>query len=172
MYTISLMKEEEMKLKIVSLVMLLSLYTMTSIAEELKLPKCDNRSTCVDDKNYYVEVKRVVRRGDIVIVQLEYTGKTAINFSVYFKSGNFKGHALILDAQGHEFKISGKEISNFGVKLGQKKIVSFRFSGNESTKIIEPFDLTVKTEDGEFTLFDLKQESRFRQTILNTIEQK
>ncbi len=33
--------------------------------------------------------------------------------------------------------------------------------GDKKKKIVEPFDLTIKTRNDEITLFDLKQESRF-----------
>lgn len=131
-------------------------------AEKLKLPKCDNKSTCVDDKSFYVEVKRVVRRGEVVIVQVVYTGKVYGTFNAYF----YSGYAVILDAQGNEFKINGKNISKFHIKEGEKKVVSLKFRGDEKKKIVEPFDLTIKAQapHGEITLFDLKQDSRFRKS--------
>ena len=158
-----------MKLKILGMVVILGLAAVNLTADELKLPKCNNKSTCVNDKEFYVEVKRVVRRGDVVIVQLEYTAKR--NIYIGFSTLTFKGYAMILDAKGEEFKIEGKEISNFGINKGQNKVVSFRFKGNEKKKIIEPFDLTIRTNDGEITLFDLKQESRFRE-VTSPVSQK
>jgi len=147
-----------MKFKILSLVVMLGLFSIDMSADELKLPKCDNKSTCVNDKNFYVEVKRVVRRGNIVIVQLEYTGKrnTSDKFYAYF--GNTSGFAMILDAEGQEIKVVGKDIANFRIGYGEKKVVSFRFKGDDKKKIVEPFDLTIKADSphGEITLFDLK----------------
>ncbi len=159
-----------MKLKILSLVVILGLLSANVSAEELKLPKCDNKSTCVNDKNFFVEVKRVVRRGDVIVVQLAYKGKTSSSYSFYFTYNSFEGYAVILDAMGNEFKVSGKEISNFFLSKGENKIVSLKFRGDEKKKIVEPFDLTIKTYNDEITLFDLKQESRFRQVVSSGTE--
>ena len=145
-----------MKLKILSLVVILGLLSVNVSAEELKLPKCDNKSTCVNDKNFYVEVKRVVRRGDVIVVQLEYVGKTYNPYYFKFAYKSFEGYAVILDAQGNEFKIEGKERSTFALKEGHRKVVSFKFRSDKEKKIIEPFDLTIKTYSDEITLFDLK----------------
>jgi hypothetical protein len=145
-----------MKLKILSAVVILGLLSINVSAEELKLPKCDNKSTCVNDKNFYVEVKRVVRRGEFIIVQLEYIGKTQGHYFFHFAYNSFEGYAVILDDEGNEFKVSGKEISKFNLRRGAKKIISLRFRGDKQKKIVEPFDLTIKTYNDEITLFDLK----------------
>jgi len=153
-----------MKLKILSLVVILFVMSsLTVLSKEVTLPQCDNKSTCVNDKNFYVEVKRVVRRGDVVIVQLVYIGKRNRSDKFYAYFGNTSGYAMILDSEGHEFKIIGKDIENFRIGYGEKKVVSFRFGGDEKKKIVEPFDLTIKADrpHGEITLFDLKQESWF-----------
>jgi hypothetical protein len=144
---------------------------LTVFAKEVQLPQCDNKSTCVNDKNFYVEVKRVVRRGDVIVIQLQYVGKTYNPYYFKFTYNSFEGYATILDAEGNEFKISGKEISDFTLKEGQKKIISFKFRSDKQKKIVEPFDLTIKTQDDEITLFDLKQESRFRQGVSSSVKQ-
>jgi len=158
-----------MKLKILTIFILLGLSIQNLTADELKLPKCDNKSTCVNDKNFYVEVKRVVRRGDVIVIQLQYIGKTYNPYYFEFTHNSFEGYATILDAEGNEFKVPGKERSDFTLKEGQEKIVSFKFRSDKQKKIVEPFDLTIKTYSDEITLFDLKQESRFRQSVSSSV---
>lgn len=159
-----------MKEKLLKLVVVLCLFTFSHAENKLTIPQCDNKSTCVNDKNFYVEVKRVVRRGDVIVVQLEYVGKTYNPYYFEFTQNSFEGYAVILDAQGNEFKIEGKEISEFTLKKGHKKVVSLKFRGDKKKKIVEPFDLTIKTRNDEITLFDLKQESRFRQVVSSGTE--
>jgi len=144
-------------LKIFIFIGLLLGMTLSLIAKEIQLPQCDSKSTCVNDKNFYVEVKRVVRRGDVMIVQLEYTGKSWRQYHFKFFERPFIGNATILDAEGNEFTINGKEISNFFLSEKEKKTLSLKFRGDKQKKITEPFDLTIKTRDDEITLFDLKQ---------------
>jgi len=152
-----------MRKKILGLMVICGLL-FTGICAETSveaIPKCDNRSTCVNNKDYYLEVKRVDRRGDVVIIQLEYTSK-AYNLYTNFTDGKFEGYVMILDAKGQEFVIKGKEISNFHLKNHEKKVLSFRFKGVGKKRIIEPFDLIMRTNSGEITLFDLKEKNRFK----------
>ena len=141
---------------IMNIVLVWGIFFLMLHAEEVKLPQCDNKSTCVNDKNFYVGVNRVVRRGDVVIVQLIYIGKTSYQYHFTFTRNSFEGYAAILDAQGNEFKVPGKEISDFYLSEGEQKVLSLKFRGDKQKKIVEPFDLTIKTRDDEITLFDLK----------------
>lgn len=145
-----------MKLKLLIALFLILLGMQSIQAKVQQTPKCNNKSTCVDDKNFYVEVKRVARRGDVIVVQLEYMGKTTSSYYFEFTHNAFEGYATILDAEGNEFKVAGKEISDFTLKDGRNKIISLKFRGDEKKKIVEPFDLTLKTYSDEITLFDLK----------------
>lgn len=145
-----------MKLQIISFYIFLSLSTLALTAKEPITPKCNNKSTCVDDQKFYVEVKRVVKRGEVLIVQLTYIGKTARPHYFEFTHNSFEGHVSILDANGQEFKVSGKEISDFYLAKEEKKVISFKFKGDKQNKITMPFDLTIKTYTDEVTLFDLK----------------
>jgi len=142
--------------RISELILVIALLLTALPADNTNLPQCNNQSTCVNDKNFYVEVKRVVKRGDVYIVQLEFRGKTSRHYYMVFTQNSFKGYASILDAKGNEFIIPGDQISDFYMEQGDKKVVSFKFKGDEKKKIAEPFDLTIKTKDDEFTLFDLK----------------
>lgn len=144
-----------MKLKIWSIVLILSLLPLWLSANTDDKPTCSNQSTCIDEKNFRLDVKRVSKRGSTVIVQVEYLckNKLAINYS--------KGFVELMDAKGNEFKIDGKEISTFYLYQGENKVVSFKFKSTKDKQITEPFDLIIKADrpHGELTLFDLKSKN-------------
>ena len=140
-----------MKLKSIFLAFALLSLPINTVAKEIK---CDNKSTCMKDKNLYVTVKRVVQRGKVLIIQLNFIALN--NLYISFSDGKRGEGAILLDAEGKEFKISGDKISNMDLGNGSNKVLSLRFKGD----IKAPFDLTIKTKRKEFTLFDLKPEGQ------------
>lgn len=87
-------------------------------------------------------------------VQVRFISKMITNnFVADFK----EGYALILDANGQEFKLDGKNITGFRLYNNRVRVVSLRFKGTKEKTITEPFDLTIKGSDlvGEITFFDL-----------------
>ena len=140
-----------MKLKSILLAFALLFLPIGTVAKEIK---CDNKSTCMKDKNLYVTVKRVVQRGKVLIIQLNFYALQYMDID--FTDGKRGEGAILLDADGKEFKISGEKISNMYLDRGTNKVLSLRFKGD----IKAPFDLTIKTKRKEFTLFDLKPEGQ------------
>jgi hypothetical protein len=114
--------------------------------------KCDNTSTCVDSNYFVAEVKKISYRGNTLIAQVQY--KSKINF---FDADFKNGYALILDSNGNEFRVDGKNISSFRLGNGKTRVLSLRFKGGDKSSITAPFDLTIKAskEHGEITFFDL-----------------
>ncbi len=151
-----------MKTKILVCLMALFLISSSLFAKNEVEFSCDDKLACVNDKDFYAIVKRVVRRGDIVTIQLEYTSKQHARYFRFTYGKEFEGYALIIDAQGQEFKVEGKNISDFKLGKGEKKVMSLRFAGDQKKKIHEPFDLTIKALEphGEITFFDLGTEKR------------
>ena len=147
-----------MKLKSILLVFALLFLPISTVAKEIK---CDNKSTCMKDKNLYVTVKRVVQRGKVLIIQLNFYALHYVY--VDFTDGKRGEGAILLDAEGKEFKISGDKISNMDLNSGTNKILSLRFKGD----IKAPFDLTIKTKHKEFTLFDLKPVGQTKSSDVN-----
>lgn len=123
---------------------------------------CNNTPMCIDDKKFSIVVKKIMRRGHTVIIQIEYTSKVkyvSIGFSTIYVAGG----VTLLDNRGEEFVIKGKEIANFKLRKNEKKILSFKFKGDEKKPISEPFDLILKTNQGELTLFNLKSSTDSKQ---------
>lgn len=142
-----------MKLKIWSMILILSLLPLWLSANTDKKQNCSNQANCIDQKNFSLKVKRVSKRGNIIIVQVEYISKES---QLYI--GYSEGFAELMDTKGNEFRIDGKKISSFKINKDENKIVSFKFKGTKDKQITEPFDLTINARrpHGELTLFDLK----------------
>ena len=138
-----------MKLKSILLAFALLFLPISTVAQEIE---CNNKSTCVKDNDLFVTVKKIVKRGKVLIIQLEFyaLGKLYLDFS-----GGKKGEgAILLDSNGNEFKLNG--ISNIKLYSGENRVISLRFKDD----IKEPFDLTIKTKYREFTLFGLNSEGQ------------
>ncbi|SMN15369.1 hypothetical protein CRYPA_1417 [uncultured Candidatus Thioglobus sp.] len=138
-----------MKNLIKTLATLIFLSSFGLFAEDVK---CDNNSSCVASNYFIANVEKISKRGKIVIVQVKYLSKVTY-FDVDFK----KGYAILLDNNGNEFKVDGKNISEFRIGKGNFRVLSLKFRGSDKMQINTPFDLTIKAsnEHGEITFFDL-----------------
>jgi hypothetical protein len=117
--------------------------------------KCDNASSCIESNYFSANVTKVSKRGKIFIIQIRYLSEVGVNsFDVDFKGG----FASLLDANGNEFLINGKNIIGFSIRRKEKRVLSLKFKSNGENQIAEPFDLTIKgsKEHGEITFFNLK----------------
>jgi hypothetical protein len=113
---------------------------------------CNNTSTCVDSDYFTANIAKISKRGKTTIVQIKYTSKVRVNsFDADFKNG----YALILDKNGNEFQVDGKNITGFSLRRKENRVLSLRFKGD----ITSPFDLIIKAsrEHGEITFFDLQE---------------